>query len=146
MKTLFRLVTALLFLLVLGSCTGKDSPAPAEISFNPQVLEFEATENLEKTLTVTANTYWTVKLSEGCDWLILPFAASGGGETLVDIKAFANYTEDSRSASLIFETFDNSIFKLDVHQSGYVKPDPGEEPQDDNELEGLVIGEQYDWK
>ena len=138
-------MTALLSLLVLGSCAKKDSPAPAEISFNPQVLEFEATENLEKTLTVTANTYWTVKLSEGCDWLILPFAASGGGETLVDIKAFANYTEESRSASLIFETLDNSIFKLDVHQSGYVKPDPVEEPED-NELEGLDVGEQYDWK
>jgi len=144
MKTVFKLLLVMLSALLLPACGEKAAPA-AEIVFDADEIVFEASGELEKSLTVSSNTYWRVSLQEGCDWIELSLRGAAAGETVLDLKVRANSDEAERSAKLYFETLDDPVVEFTVRQKGYVAPPPPPEPEEHEDLEGLDIGDVYNW-
>lgn len=144
MKTVFKLLLAIMPALFFSSC-GEETATVAEIGFDADELVFEATEELEKSVTVSSNTYWRVSLPEDCDWLALSLRGAAAGQTELTLKANANSDEAERSTKLLFETLDDTIVELNVRQNGYVAPPPPPEPEGPKDLEVLDIGEEYTW-
>ena len=110
-STIFRnlsVITAALFMLVLGACGSDDKNnnapgAEGHLAFSDDSREIvSGYDNSSKTVSFEANSYWKVDVEQPCDWIAVSPSSGQSGRTTVRINLSRNDSENIRQALLTF--------------------------------------------